>query len=517
MRSEQRLFAIATPFPHHITQVNKYGAAWSCGYRNIQMLCSSLIQLRDYRRVLFHGQFNHMEDGNQAALAVKQMEIVELQQWIETAWKAGFDTAGALEFGYSLQGKDDWIGTTECAALLRYFGVRALIVDFHCRETPPKRELQMQRQSLAKGNYDAESDEDDDIDGNGNDNGNGNGGDEPEETSTSLASNGEERRSIQGMEDQDLDVANCSPSVHTTTLESDTPFVHAQERSDRMLAVSIMTKEVEAQHQRRSGRISSFGYRPLHAVMLHQTKKKNKKKMMQKSTQRKEMSTAELHDMGSRLAQWAKKYFSYQWTTGVDDFEVPNLHPPLYFQYMGHSRSIVGIEYRWPEHLPQRWVPPPDKPSSMKPLESYFGVSASGVDTPSSSSSTAIAIDVVVKNSDSSFSSNVTTNGANTPTSAAWITDASVEFLLIFDPISRSSVLQQHLLGPSSKSKATADVKINKNWQRMIKKMPRTMRRYCAHQICFVAPGIMTPGSAEYERSKILRGIMDTAPIETSL
>ena len=57
-------------------------------------------------------------------------DIAGIQSWIENAWKAGFDVPGGEEFEGSLCGTEHWIGATECAALLRYFGIRAVIVDF---------------------------------------------------------------------------------------------------------------------------------------------------------------------------------------------------------------------------------------------------------------------------------------------------------------------------------------------------------------------------------------------------
>jgi hypothetical protein len=54
-----------------------------------------------------------------------------LQAWLEAAWQAGFDPGGAAMLGAAVQCTRKWIGTTEAAALLRYFGCRALIVDFY--------------------------------------------------------------------------------------------------------------------------------------------------------------------------------------------------------------------------------------------------------------------------------------------------------------------------------------------------------------------------------------------------
>ena len=48
-------------------------------------------------------------------------DILSLQAWLEVAWKAGFDTVGGDMLGNAMQGSHQWIGTTECAALLRFF------------------------------------------------------------------------------------------------------------------------------------------------------------------------------------------------------------------------------------------------------------------------------------------------------------------------------------------------------------------------------------------------------------
>ncbi len=57
-------------------------------------------------------------------------DLLPLQAWLECAWKAGFDTAGGDMLGNVMQNSHQWIGTTECAALLRFFGLKAQIIDF---------------------------------------------------------------------------------------------------------------------------------------------------------------------------------------------------------------------------------------------------------------------------------------------------------------------------------------------------------------------------------------------------
>ena len=57
-------------------------------------------------------------------------DIAALQAWLEAAWAAGYDGAGAEQLGNAVQGTHKWVGTTEAATLLRLFGVRAFVVDF---------------------------------------------------------------------------------------------------------------------------------------------------------------------------------------------------------------------------------------------------------------------------------------------------------------------------------------------------------------------------------------------------
>jgi hypothetical protein len=99
VRSSLLQYFFSFPHPCHFTQRGLLGSHWSCGYRNIQMLCSSLMQVKEYREILFDktGQIPG---------------IRELQTYIEKAWKEGFDNEGANHFKFSLYGKKDWIGAT---------------------------------------------------------------------------------------------------------------------------------------------------------------------------------------------------------------------------------------------------------------------------------------------------------------------------------------------------------------------------------------------------------------------
>jgi hypothetical protein len=71
-------YTVCVPPCAHYSQRGSYGAAWSCGYRNIQMLCSSLMRVPAYQAVMFN------RDG-------RIPDIAQLQGWIERAWAAGFD------------------------------------------------------------------------------------------------------------------------------------------------------------------------------------------------------------------------------------------------------------------------------------------------------------------------------------------------------------------------------------------------------------------------------------------
>ncbi|KAK7885896.1 hypothetical protein WMY93_025517 [Mugilogobius chulae] len=89
---------------------------WGCGYRNFQMLLSSLLRLDQYSDVL-------------TDMAVPS--IPRVQALIEKAWAEGLDPHGASHFRNKLQGTRAWIGATEIYSLLTSLRVRARVVDFH--------------------------------------------------------------------------------------------------------------------------------------------------------------------------------------------------------------------------------------------------------------------------------------------------------------------------------------------------------------------------------------------------
>ncbi|XP_019735532.1 zinc finger-containing ubiquitin peptidase 1 isoform X2 [Hippocampus comes] len=89
---------------------------WGCGYRNFQMLLSSLYRL----------------DAFASSLQDKSVpSIPRVQSMIEDAWKLGLDPQGASHFNHKLQGTRAWIGATEIYVLLTSLGISGRIVDFH--------------------------------------------------------------------------------------------------------------------------------------------------------------------------------------------------------------------------------------------------------------------------------------------------------------------------------------------------------------------------------------------------
>lgn len=87
------------------------------------MLCSALVKIPELKKVLFDS-LGHVPN------------LPCIQEFLEKAWKEGFDAEGAGQLGSNVFGTRKWIGTTECLALLRSFSIRAEIVDFVSAPAP---------------------------------------------------------------------------------------------------------------------------------------------------------------------------------------------------------------------------------------------------------------------------------------------------------------------------------------------------------------------------------------------
>lgn len=115
--------SILSGYVDHFQSLESEDAGWGCGWRNIQMLSSHLIAQRHEAREVLFGGSGFVPD------------IPSLQRWLEIAWEKGFDPPGAAQFDHVVYGSKKWIGTTECAALLRSFAHRARVVDFGPKES----------------------------------------------------------------------------------------------------------------------------------------------------------------------------------------------------------------------------------------------------------------------------------------------------------------------------------------------------------------------------------------------
>ncbi|OIV96896.1 hypothetical protein TanjilG_00478 [Lupinus angustifolius] len=115
--------AILSGYVDHFQSLEFEDAGWGCGWRNIQMLCSHLLVQRPEAREALFGGSGFVPD------------IPSLQRWLEIAWEKGFDPDGSAQFDNAIYGSQKWIGTTECATLLRSFALRARVVDFGPKES----------------------------------------------------------------------------------------------------------------------------------------------------------------------------------------------------------------------------------------------------------------------------------------------------------------------------------------------------------------------------------------------
>ncbi|RZC68664.1 hypothetical protein C5167_031903 [Papaver somniferum] len=113
---------ILSSYIDHFQSVESEDRGWGCGWRNIQMLSSHLLMQRQEAKEVLFGGSGFVPD------------IASLQRWLEIAWQRGFDIDGSNSLKNEVYGTNKWIGTTECAALFRSFGIRARIVDFGSKE-----------------------------------------------------------------------------------------------------------------------------------------------------------------------------------------------------------------------------------------------------------------------------------------------------------------------------------------------------------------------------------------------
>ena len=97
---------------------------WGCGYRNLQMLLSSLLYTSQYRDVLAE---KILFNKNTVSLP----SISRLQRILENAWREGFDRMGCEQLGGKVVNTRKWIGATEIYTFLTYCNIDCQIIDFH--------------------------------------------------------------------------------------------------------------------------------------------------------------------------------------------------------------------------------------------------------------------------------------------------------------------------------------------------------------------------------------------------
>ncbi|KAG8582534.1 hypothetical protein GDO81_008095 [Engystomops pustulosus] len=117
---EVRCVWLCCPLDHFSNSAGDKG--WGCGFRNFQMLLSS---------VLFNDTYKHfLQDCRYIPC------IPKIQSMIEDAWKEGFDPQGASHFNGKLQGTRAWIGACEIYCLLTSLSLKCRILDFHKPSNP---------------------------------------------------------------------------------------------------------------------------------------------------------------------------------------------------------------------------------------------------------------------------------------------------------------------------------------------------------------------------------------------
>lgn len=119
---------LCTCVDHYASSYGDRG--WGCGYRNIQMIISSLLTHTGYNERLY--RLWQKEKPPRSSVP----SISRLQSLIEQAWSQGFDIQGSEQLGCKLVNTRKWIGATEVVTLLSYLRIRCQLVDFH-RPTGP--------------------------------------------------------------------------------------------------------------------------------------------------------------------------------------------------------------------------------------------------------------------------------------------------------------------------------------------------------------------------------------------
>ena len=129
-RGVARTYLCSGRVDHHAASFGDRG--WGCGYRNLQMLLSSLASSSEYAPTLAaHGISSSSSSASSATAHARMPSISRLQAMIEAAWERGFDAQGREQLGGMLRGTKKWIGATEIVTFLASVRIKSEVLDFH--------------------------------------------------------------------------------------------------------------------------------------------------------------------------------------------------------------------------------------------------------------------------------------------------------------------------------------------------------------------------------------------------
>ncbi|KAF9099774.1 hypothetical protein BGX27_000532 [Mortierella sp. AM989] len=114
-------------------QGDKSDRGWGCGYRNLQMMLSYVV---NHTSTHEDKEYRKNRTAEARSLSNPIPTIAELQQQLDFAWKNGFDPQGAKQLKGEIIGTKKWIGTTDVWSILSSLGIRCSILDFHTPTGP---------------------------------------------------------------------------------------------------------------------------------------------------------------------------------------------------------------------------------------------------------------------------------------------------------------------------------------------------------------------------------------------
>ncbi|XP_027838595.1 zinc finger-containing ubiquitin peptidase 1-like isoform X2 [Aphis gossypii] len=115
---------LASPTDHYRSTYGDKG--WGCGYRNMQMLMSSMLLQMDYNE-----HISRVWEVEKGPLPRAWMpSISRLQQHLEKSWSMGIDEPGREQLGGTVYNTKKWIGATEVVTMLTALKIKTLLIDF---------------------------------------------------------------------------------------------------------------------------------------------------------------------------------------------------------------------------------------------------------------------------------------------------------------------------------------------------------------------------------------------------